>query len=227
MLDVVLYAAFPYVAVTLAIVVGIYRYFSDRFSYSSFSSQFLEGRQLFWGSVSWHYGIIVVLLAHILAWLLPGAWGAMIADSTRLQTLETIGFAFGVAALVGLVALIGRRFATPRIRAVTSVMDWVLLTVLVAQVALGVYVGLFYRWGADWYLYTAVPWLNSLVTLDPQVQFITGLPLLVQLHFLGGFVLIALFPFTRLVHIVTFPVTYLWRPYQVVVWNRRRQPVGG
>jgi nitrate reductase gamma subunit len=38
---------------------------------------------------------------------------------------------------------------------------------------------------------------------------------------LGGFLLIAVFPFTRLVHAVTVPITYLWRPYQVVIWNRR------
>ena len=59
MLDTVLFIAFPYVAVILATVVGIYRYYSDRFSFSSFSSQFLESRRLFWGSVPWHYGIAV------------------------------------------------------------------------------------------------------------------------------------------------------------------------
>jgi nitrate reductase gamma subunit len=31
---------------------------TDRFSYSSYSSQFLENRRLFWGSVLWHYGIV-------------------------------------------------------------------------------------------------------------------------------------------------------------------------
>ncbi len=35
-----------------------------------------------------------------------------------------------------------------------------------------------------------------------------------------SFVIVALFPFIRLVHFVTFPITYLWRPYQVVIWNR-------
>ncbi|MCZ7666988.1 MAG: respiratory nitrate reductase subunit gamma [Chloroflexi bacterium] len=37
--------------VTLAIVGTIWRYKSDRFSVSSLSSQFLENRKLFWGSV--------------------------------------------------------------------------------------------------------------------------------------------------------------------------------
>ncbi len=41
MLDTALFGAFPYVSVALAVVVGIYRHRRDRFSYSSFSSQFL------------------------------------------------------------------------------------------------------------------------------------------------------------------------------------------
>ena len=72
MVDIVLFAAFPYVAVVLAVVVAIYRYSSDRYSYSSFSSQFLENRTLFWGSVPWHFGIIIILLAHVAALLIPG-----------------------------------------------------------------------------------------------------------------------------------------------------------
>jgi nitrate reductase gamma subunit len=83
-------------------------------------------------------------------------------------------------------------------------------------------VALFFRWGADWYLHTAVPWLISLVTFQPEVASVTALPWVVKVHILGGFLLIAVFPFTRLVHAVIWPITYLWRPYQVVVWNRER-----
>lgn len=220
MLDVVLFAAFPYVAVVLAVVVGIYRYFNDRFSYSSFSSQFLENRTLFWGSVPWHYGIILILLAHLAGLLVPGVWARLIAAPVRLYTLEIIGLALALAALAGLVLLIIRRLRNPRIFTVTSTMDWVLLAVLLAQVALGFWVALFFRWGSDWYLHTAVPWIISLAKLNPQTQFVTALPWVVKLHMLGGFVLIALFPFTRLVHVVAFPVAYLWRPYQVVIWNK-------
>jgi len=107
---------------------------------------------------------------------------------------------------------------------VTSPADWLLLAALLAQVALGVWVALAYRWGSDWYVHTAGPWIESLFKLQPKTEFITILPWVVKLHALGGFVLIALFPFTRLVHVVTFPITYLWRPYQVVIWNRRPQP---
>ena len=226
MVDIVLFAVFPYVAVVLAVLVGTYRYFNDRYSFSSFSSQFLENRTLFWGSVPWHYAVIIVLLAHTIALLLPGVWENLIAAPTRLYILEVIGLALALSALLGLAVLFVRRLSNARIRSVTSVMDWVLLATLLAQIALGFWVALFFRWGSDWYLHTSVPWLISLAKLNPQTGFVTSLPSwVVKLHILGGFLLIGMFPFTRLVHIVTFPVTYLWRPYQVVIWNRRTRKV--
>jgi nitrate reductase gamma subunit len=225
MLDTMLFIVFPYVAVVLAVVVSVYRYRNDRFSYSSFSSQFLENRTLFWGSVPWHFGILVILLAHLVALLLPGVWRTVISEPTRLYVLEVIGLALSLSALTALVILIIRRLANTRIFSVTSTMDWVLLAMLLAQMVLGFWVALFFRWGSDWYLHTAVPWLISLVQLSPDAQFVTSLPWVIKLHMLGGFMLIAIFPFTRLVHMVAFPITYLWRPYQVVVWNKRRSRV--
>ncbi|MEE9166579.1 MAG: respiratory nitrate reductase subunit gamma [Candidatus Neomarinimicrobiota bacterium] len=221
MFDHLLFAVFPYIAITLAVVVGVYRYMTDRFSYSSFSSQFLENRQLFWGSVPWHYGILIILLAHLLAALFPHTWATLIAAPVRLYILEVTGLALALLTLIGLGLLILRRLRNARILAVTSPMDWVLLTVLLVQVALGFWVALFYRWGSDWYLHTAVPWLVSLFKLNPQIQYVTALPFVVKLHMLGGFVIVGLIPFTRLVHIFTVPVGYLWRPFQVVIWNRR------
>ncbi len=221
MFDTVLYVVFPYAALILAVLVGVYRYFYNRFTYSSLSSQFLENRALFWGSIPWHYGVVLALTAHLLALLFPGLWALLVGEQIRLYVLEVTGMALGIFAVIGLALLISRRLANPRITAVTSVMDWVLLADLLAQVVLGVWVALFYRWGSAWYLQTAVPWLYSLAKFNPQVQFVNVLPLVVRLHFLNGFLLIALFPFTRLVHLVTFPITYLWRPFQVVIWNRR------
>jgi nitrate reductase gamma subunit len=216
----VLFAAFPYLAVVVAILGGVHRYRHDRFSYSTLSSQLLENRTLFWGSVPWHYGIVVVLLAHLLGFLMPGMWARITSAPTALYTIEIVGFAFGLAALVGLCVLFVRRLTMERILAVTSPMDWLLLAVLLAQVALGVWVSLVYRWGADWYVDTAVPWLVSLVSLNPQIQYVSSLPLPVKLHMLNGFLVIALFPFSRLVHLIMFPFWYLWRPYQLVIRNR-------
>jgi nitrate reductase gamma subunit len=69
--DLLLFGIFPYIAVALAIVVTCLRYCNDRFSYSSLSSQFLESKQLFWGAVTWHYGIMTILTIHVIGFLLP------------------------------------------------------------------------------------------------------------------------------------------------------------
>lgn len=221
MWDTFWFAVIPYIAVALAVAGSIARYRLDRFSYSSQSSQFLENRLLFWGSNAWHYGIVLVLLAHITALAFSGAWADLVADPTRLYTLEVVGLSLSLLAFFGLVLLTVRRLTNRRLLHVTTPMDWTLLVVLLVQVGLGIYVALAYRWGSDWYVHTAVPWLESLVKLQPETQTITILPWAVKLHALGGFLLLALFPFTRLVHIVTVPLTYLWRPQQVVIWNRR------
>lgn len=222
MSNVFLWAVFPYIAVALSVTVGLYRYFNDRFSFSSQSSQLLENRLAFWGSTMWHYGIILILIPHVLGFLFPAAWGALIADQTRLYIMEITGLALAVMATIGLAILIARRLTNARVKSVTSAMDWVLLAALGLQVVMGFWIAFFYRWGSEWYLHTSVPWLVSLVAFNPQIQYVTAMPLPVKVHMLNAFVIIALFPFTRLVHVVTLPLPYLFRPYQVVIWNRKR-----
>jgi nitrate reductase gamma subunit len=67
-----------------------------------------------------------------------------------------------------------------------------------------------------------VPYLRSLFLFQPDVQRMAELPLIVRLHVVGAFALFSAFSFTRLVHALVAPVPYLWRPLQVVIWNRRR-----
>ena len=224
MMDMILFGVFPYVAVALAVTAGIYRYSVDRYSWSSQSSQFLESRVLFWGSVPWHYAILIILLAHVLAFLVPSGWGAVLGNPLRLYLLEVSGMALGICTLVAVILLISRRIGNARVTAVTSVIDWLVLAALLVQVATGVYIAFTLRWGSVWYLHTATPWLWSLLKLDPQVQYLAALPTVVKLHAFNAFLILALFPFSRLVHIISVPLTYLARPYQVVLWYRERRP---
>ncbi len=221
MFDIALFVVFPYVAVIVAIISGISRYRYNRFSYSSLSSQFLENRTLFWGSVPWHYGVITLLTAHLLPLLFPSLWGDLLSDRIRLYVLEVTGLGLALMTVVGMTLLIVRRLRSPRVLAVTSTADWLLLITLLTQVAIGFWIALVYRWGSGWYLHTSVPWMISLLVFQPEIQYVTALPWLVQFHLLAGFFLVLLFPFTRLVHVFTYPFTYLWRPIQVVIWNRR------
>jgi nitrate reductase gamma subunit len=216
-----LFIVFPYVAVVLAVGVGLHRYWTNRYSYSSVSSQLLENTKLFWGSVPWHYGITLILLAHFFAWLFPGLTSLILGFGSRLFIFEMAGLALALFAAIGIVVLIARRLPTlSQARAVTSPMDWVLLFVLLVQVLTGAAVALFDRWGSHWFLSAAGPWLWSLVSLHPDASTVAPLPALIQFHFLLGFGVILLFPFTRLVHVFMLPIYYLWRPYQVVVWYR-------
>jgi nitrate reductase gamma subunit len=221
-LDAFLFIAFPYLALILAIAVGLYRRRKRPYTYSSLSSQLLENRKLFWGSVSWHYGITLILLAHLLAAFLPGAAAWLLGNRIRLLVLEFTGISLAFYALFGLIILIIRRLPTgSRIRRVTSYMDGIVLGFFLVQVATGLSIAIFDRWGGLWYLKTAVPWFWSLVKLHPDMSTVVALPAFVKLHFVLGFAIILLFPFSRLVHLVMFPLKYLWRPYQVVIWNRR------
>lgn len=221
MFDMVSLELFPYVAIALAVGVGLFRYFSNRYSFSSLSSQFLENRNLFWGSVPWHYGIIIILTGHLIGFLFPKSVMAFNGVPMRLYILEVAAMAFAILTLIGIVGLIYRRVSNTRIQAVTSKMDVVLLVLLLFQVISGLWVALAYRWGSDWYVSVAVPWLWSLIKLSPDIAAMAQLPLMLKLHALNAFALVAVFPFTRLVHITTVPFTYIWRPYQVVIWMRR------
>ncbi len=222
MADQMLFIAVPYMAVLIAVVMTAYRYVNNRFSYSSLSSQLLENQVLSWASVAWHYAILLILAAHVLAAVFPGVWVRLLGGQFRLYVMEISGMGLALLAMIGMGLFIWRRLTNPRIRKVTSPGDWLLLVVLLSQVMLGVATAFTYRWGGLWYLRTAAPWLASLVRLAPDTSYVTALPWLIKLHFVGGFIVIALIPFTRLIHAVTMPLEYLWRPYRLVIWNRRQ-----
>ena len=61
-------------------------------------------------------------------------------------------------------------------------------------------------------------WAQSIVTLQPMVaaESIAPVSLVYKLHVVLGMTLFVLFPFTRLVHMVSAPVWYLGRRYQIV-----------
>ncbi len=219
MLDYILFSILPYVVVAVELVASFARYFSNKYKFSSLSSEFLESNQLFWGSVPWHYGILVVLLGHLVAFIFPQEILAFNSVPLRLLILEVTALTFGMMALFGLVMLIYRRSTNARIQAVTTKMDIIVLVMLLVQVASGVGTAIFYRWGSSWYATALVPYLRSVFTLAPNLDLVSPLPWLVKLHIVNAFLLIGILPFTRLVHFLILPISYLWRPYQLVIWN--------
>jgi nitrate reductase gamma subunit len=222
MLDNLLFVVFPYVAVALAVGGTIYRYLTNQFSFTSLSSQFLESDIQFWGSTLWHYGIIPTLLIHLAGFIVPKLMAALHSTPETLYLAELAGKVLGLMALVGVLAMFYRRLALSKIRVVTSPVDWFVLVLLLIQIVLGLTMAYMYRWGATWYLHTVTPWVASLATFQPAPQYVAALPWVPKLHFLNATLLIAIFPFCRLVHMASFPVSYLWRSFQLVIWTRRR-----
>lgn len=220
MSDLFLFAAFPYLAVVLAVGGVIYRRRALRHTVTARSSQLLEGRLLFWGSVPWHHAILAILAAHVAATLAPGWWGALLGSPLRLYVLEVTGIALGVLAVVGIVMLMIRRVV---LSSSTSAMDWVVLIALALQAATGLYIAYSLRWGGAWYVETASPWLASLARLSPEVDRMAVLPPVVKVHAVNAFLLIALMPLSKLVHVTSIPLEYLWRSPQLVVWRRARK----
>lgn len=219
-LDALLFGVLPYVALTVFLLGSIARYRGWRYSYSSLSSQFLENRQHFWGLVPFHYGILVVLTGHLVAFLIPRSVLAWNAQPLRLYVLEVSALAFGVLTVIGLAAAVWRRITVGRVRRVTNTRDWVLFAMLGVQIVTGVLVAMLYPWGSSWFAATAAPYLWSLVFLRPDLTAMAAMPWLVKTHIVTAFVLVGYTPFSRLVHVLVAPLPYLWRKPQVVRWYR-------
>ena len=129
-LDLLLLGILPYVAFFTFFLETVRRYRQQAFTYSSLSSQFLENEQHFWSLVPFHYGIIVVLTGHVVAWLLPRQVLAWNSHPLRLYVLEVSLLVCGILALLGFVNAVIRRLSYPKIKTVTTASDWVLAAIL-------------------------------------------------------------------------------------------------
>jgi nitrate reductase gamma subunit len=221
-LDQFLFIALPYVCIFTFLLMTIYRYRMQSFSYSSLSSQFLENDHHFWAVVPFHYGILMVTAGHLIAFLIPRTILAWNSHPLRLYILEISALAFGILTLIGLIGVIVRRFTNTKIRFVTTATDWILFFVLFVQTVSGISVALFYPWGSAWFASNLSPYLWSIFQLNPDITYVSALPHLVKSHIVLAFLTIGIFPFTRLVHILVIPNPYLWRKPQVVRWYGRR-----
>lgn len=226
MLNQLLFVALPYVALAIFLVGSIYRYLNKGFQVSSLSSQFLEGKKLFFGSQPFHWGLFFLFFGHLTAFLFPASVIAWNGQPTRLLILESTAFAFGISALWGVCALIYRRLTSKRVQIVTSKMDVVVFLVLLVQIVSGLAVAYYNRWGSNWFAAFLTPYMRSIFVFDPQIDAVASVnSVWLKMHIVSAFSIIAIIPFTRFIHFLVYPVDYLWRSYQQVIWNWDRREI--
>lgn len=225
MLNNFLFIGLPYTAITIMLVGSIVRYNARGYQVSSLSSQFLESRTLFFGSNPFHIGILFLFFGHLVAFLFPSSVIAFNRLPLRLFIIEVSAFTFGLLTLFGAIVLIIRRLSNKSVLLVTSKVDILVYIVIFSQLVSGLLVAYYVRWGSTWFATSLTPYLESIFTLSPNIKAISQMPFLVKYHIVSAFVLIALIPFSRLMHILVFPFRYITRGYQYIIWNRDRKTI--
>ena len=220
-----LFGTFPYIALAIGILGSIARYERDPFTWKSSSSQMLRRKQLIIGSVLFHVGVLVIFLGHLVGLLTP-IW---IFDTISIshgakQTLAVVaGGIAGIAALVGGIMLFHRRWTDPRIAKNSSFWDNAILLMLIAQLVLGlgtIFVSLGHLDGHE--MVKFMSWAQGIFTFDgAAASYIADVAIIFKLHLVLGLLIIAVFPFTRLVHILSgfaapFRCLFGRKGYQVV-----------
>jgi nitrate reductase gamma subunit len=224
-MSVLLWGVLPYV--TIAVLVGgtVWRYRYDQFGWTTRSSQLYEARLLRIGSPLFHFGILVVVVGHIIGLVIPASWTSAVGLSETAYHVQAVslGAIAGFATLVGVAILIYRRRTTGPVFMATTRNDKAMYVVLVAALVVGLATTLL---GAGIvgeehpYRETVSPWFRSLFVLQPDIESMSEASLGFQLHTLIGMLLFAIWPFTRLVHAFTAPLGYLFRPY--IVYRSRQ-----
>jgi nitrate reductase gamma subunit len=221
--DTILWLVIPYAAITIFIAGHVWRWRHDQFTWTSRSTQLLESRALRTGSLLFHFGLLAVLGGHILGLLIPESATKAVGVSEHLYHLVsvTVGTISGTAMTTGFILLVWRRASYPRVRRTTTRVDvatYILLGVMILT-GMAATVGVNLFGGGYDYRLTVAPYFRAIFTLHPDVSPISGAPLIYQVHVLSAFVLYALWPFSRLVHVWSVPVRYLNRA--PIIYRRR------
>lgn len=223
-----LFQVYPYIALTVLAVGSIARYERDPFTWKSSSSQLLRRKQLILGSVLFHVGVLGIFLGHLVGLLTPIAIFDLlgVSHSFKQGLAITAGGIAGIMALTGGALLLHRRLTDPRILATSSTADIGILSLLLAQLVLGIltiFVSLRHMDGHE--MVRFMTWAQGIFTFrtDAWEGMVEANPIF-KLHIFLGLTIFLLFPFTRLVHMLSAPVRYLWRPGYQVVRTRGRTP---
>lgn len=215
---------YPYIALAVFFIGSWVRFDTAMYTWRSGSSQLLSDKGMRLGSNLFHIGILAILGGHLVGLLTPHSVYAHFISVPNKQLLAMVaGGIFGAVCLLGISILTVRRLFNPRVRATGTAGDTAILLLLFAQLLLGMYTIVISTEHMDGAVMVALAeWAQRIVTFrGDAASYVVGVHWVYQAHLLLGMTLLLLTPFTRLVHVWSIPLSYLWRPYQVV---RRRQP---
>ena len=219
-----LFGLYPYIAIVACVVASLIRFDREQYTWKAGSSQLLRGKGMVLASNLFHVGIIFVICGHIIGLLTPESIYHYVISTPNKQLMAMVsGGLFGVICFVGLSMLIYRRLTDDRVKASTSFSDLAILILLFIQLTLGlstIFVSAQHMDGSVMLLLGE--WAQSIVTLQPIAASaaIASVNIIYKLHVFFGISIILVFPFTRLVHIISAPVWYLGRSYQIVRQKR-------
>lgn len=212
-----LWVVVPYVAIAVFVAGHVWRYRYDKFGWTTRSTQLLERRWLYWGSNLFHFGALAAIAGHALGLLVPARLTSLAGvDEAHYHLVAAwAGSAAGIVCAAGLLILIARRLRFRRLRSTTTRFDDVVYTLLLAIIALGVYETTWVNGLGGTYDYrsTVAVWFRGLFVLDPHPELMATAPVAYQVHAALAWLLLALWPFSRLVHAWSLPFQYLGRPY--------------
>lgn len=224
------FGIYPYIALAVLFIGSVARYERDPFTWKSSSSQMLRRKQLMVGSILFHVGVLIIFLGHLFGLLVPHEiYEAFGIHAEAKQLLAAIaGGVAGVIAIIGGLMLAARRLSDPRIRATSSFWDITILLLLIVQLALGlVSVPYSIATAEHGEVILFMEWAQGIFTFQAgAADHLAHVPLIYKLHIVLGLTIFLVFPFTRLVHILSgfaAPVRYLFarKGYQIVRSRRR------
>jgi len=226
--DLFVWLVLPYVSVAVFVAGHVWRYRRDQLGWTSRSTQLLESRLLAWGSTMFHYGALAVIAGHVLGILVPESATEALGIGEhvyRLYVSAIPGATSGLVCLAGFGILAFRRTSVARVRVTTTATDVAVFVLLGALIGLGEVQTAGYNLFGSGYDYreTVGPWFRTLV-YDPHPSLMADTPVAYQVHAALPWLLYAVWPFSRLVHVWSYPLQYLGRPY--ILYRRRFAPAG-
>jgi nitrate reductase gamma subunit len=222
-----MFGIFPYIALAVFVVGSLVRFETDQYGWRTKSSQFLRRKQLIWGSILFHVGILGLLVGHTVGLLTPIAIFDALGIGHGFKQMMAIvaGGLFGTICFVGIVLLLHRRLFDSRIRKTSAPSDIAILLILFVQLTLGmatIPLSLGHPDGEKMVLFMS--WAQGIIAFQPSAStYIEGVPLVFLAHIFLGMTIFLIFPFTRLVHVWSAPIGYLRRRYQLVRSKARPQ----